>query len=182
MKKMAVLAMVAAVVLGGAAARAQEAPKMPAPQKEHEWLKQLEGDWDIEGEGVMEPGKPPVKSKGTESVRSLGGFWTVTEMKMECMGVPMTGVMTVGYDAGKKKYVGTWVCSMCDWLCKYEGWVDGKVLTLECEGPHPTTGKTVKMRDVIEVKDKDLNTLTSLILGDDGKWTTFMTMTAKRKK
>src|SRR5262245_32240527 len=115
MRMVAVLAAVA-VLVGGA--RAQEPPKMPAPQKEHQWLKQLEGEWETEAEMVMEPGKPPVKSKWTESVRSLGAFWAVAEMKGDCMGVPVTGVMTVGYDPQKKKYVGTWVCSMCDLLWK----------------------------------------------------------------
>jgi hypothetical protein len=183
MRKMVVLAMVAAVLVGGAVARAQEAPKLPAPQKEHEWLKQLEGEWETEAEMFVEPGKPPVKSKGTESVRSLGGFWSVAEMKGDCpLGGSFTGVMTVGYDAQKKKYVGTWVCSMCDWLCRYEGTADGKVLTLECEGPNPETGKLTKMKDVIEVKDKDTKVLTSSLLGEDGKWVTFMTLTAKRKK
>lgn len=182
MQKMTVLAMVAAVLVGGATARAQDAPKMPAPQKEHEWLKQLEGEWVTEAEMVMEPGKPPVKSKGTESIRSLGGFWSMAEMKGDCLGVPVTGVMTIGYDAQKKKYVGTWVCSMCDWLCKYEGTADGPVLTLETEGPNPTTGKLVKMRDVIEIKDKDHKVLSSSMLGENGKWVTFMTMHSRRKK
>jgi hypothetical protein len=170
-----------AVVIAGAG-RAQDSGKMPAPQKEHEWLKAFAGEWESEAEMVMAPGQPPVKSKGTESAKLLGGFWLVSEMKGECMGVPVTGLMTVGYDAQKKKYVGTWVCSMCDWLCKYEGSADGKVLTLECEGPHPETGKLVKMKDVVELKDKDHKTLTSSMLGDDGKWVTFMTMTSKRKK
>ena len=152
---------------------------MPAPQKEHQWLKQLEGEWETQAEMVMEPGKPTVKTKGTESVRSLGGFWSLTEMK--CFGIPVTGVMTVGYDAQKKKYVGTWVCSMSDWLCTYEGSVDGRVLTLECEGPNPLTGKMVKMKDVIEIKDKDHRTLTSSLQTADGKWLTFMTMHVRRK-
>jgi hypothetical protein len=179
--RMYALAGFVAVALAGPAS-AQEALKPPAPQKEHEWLNQFVGEWELESEMLLEPGKPPVKGKGTESVRSLGGFWIVSEMKGECLGFTVTGVMTVGYDPRTKKYVGTWVCSACDWLCHYEGSVDGKTLTLHCEGPNPTTGKTAKMKDVMEWKDKDTRVLTSSILGEDGKWTVFMTATAKRKK
>jgi hypothetical protein len=171
------------VVVLSAPAGAQEAPAVPTPTKEHEWLKQLVGEWETEAEMVVEPGKPPVKSKGTETVRLLGGFWLVSEMHGDCLGVPVTGIMTVGYDPQKKKYVGTFVCSMCDLLFKYEGTVNGKVLTLECDGPSPTDPtKTVRMRDVLELKDKDTRTLTSSLLGEDGKWVVFMTATAKRKK
>jgi hypothetical protein len=180
MKQFAVLAVMAVLGWG---VRAQDFPKPPPPQKEHEWLKQLEGEWECDGEITMEPGKPPVKTKGTESVRTLGGFWSLNEMKTECFGVKMTGIMTVGYDAQKKKYVGTWVCSGSDWLCEYKGAVDGKVLTLDCEGPSPTApGKTCKMRDVIEIKDKDTKVLKSFIQSEDGKWVPFMTMTSRRKK
>ena len=184
MRKFAVAGFVAVVLVVPSLSRAED-PKPPTPLKEHEWLKQFAGEWDTDAEMVMEPGKPPVKSKGSESVKLLGGFWLISEMKMECFGTEMTGVMTVGYDAKKKKYVGTWVCSMCDWLCEYEGSVDaaGKVLTLNCEGPSPTDpSKLVKMKDVMELKDKDTRVLTSFIQGDDGKWTQFMTLTAKRKK
>jgi hypothetical protein len=40
------------VVLAGVAL-AQEAPKAPTQQKEHKWLKQLEGEWVTEGEGLV---------------------------------------------------------------------------------------------------------------------------------
>jgi hypothetical protein len=183
MRRVAVLALAAAVLVVGTRTRAQEPPKMPAPQKEHEWLKQFVGEWETEAEMVLEPGKPPVKSRGTESARLLGGFWIVSEFKGEFLGVPMTGIMTVGYDTQKKKYVGTFVCSSCDQLWKYEGTVKGQVLTLETEGPNPTTpGKTCKMRDVMEIKGNDLRMLTSSLQAEDGKWVTFMTMTARRKK
>ena len=42
------------------------------PQKEHQWLQKLVGEWTCESEATMEPGKPPERFKGTESVRSLG--------------------------------------------------------------------------------------------------------------
>ena len=179
--KKATLVVMAAVLAVGFAVRAQDAPKPPAPAKEHEWLKQLDGEWVTEADLVMGPGKVE-KSKGTEVTRSLGGFWSVGEYKGECMGVPVTGLLTIGYDAQAKKYNGTWVCSMSDHLVKYEGTLKGNVLTLDCECPNPATGKLVKMKDVIELKGKDHKTLTSSMLGDDGKWVTFMTLTAKRKK
>jgi Protein of unknown function (DUF1579) len=182
MKKLvAVVGLVAAVAVG----RADEPPKPPAPLKEHDWLKQLAGEWETEAEMVMEPGKPTVKFTGTETARTLGGFWLVGEHKISPMGTPVTGVMTVGYDAAKKKYVGTWVCSVDGHLWHYEGTVDsaGKVLTLNTEGPDMTNpGKTCKMRDVLEVKDPDHVVLTSQMQTADGKWVQFMTMNKKRKK
>jgi len=42
------------------------------PQKEHQWLQQLVGEWTYEGEASMGPDKPPEKFQGTESVRSIG--------------------------------------------------------------------------------------------------------------
>ena len=56
---------------------------MAPPQKKHEWLQQLVGEWTVEGEMLMEAGQPPEKYQGTESVRSLGGYWTVAEGRGE---------------------------------------------------------------------------------------------------
>jgi hypothetical protein len=176
---LAVLALTLAI-----AVQAADAPKPPAPQKEHEWLKQLEGEWVTEAEMLMAPGQPPMKWKGTETVRSLGGFWTVGEMKSEFMGTPVTGMMTLGYDPKAAKFVGTWVCSADGHLWKYEGTLDaaGKVLTLNTEGPDMSApGKLAKMKDVIEIKDKDHKVLTSSMQGPDGKWVQFMTMHLRRK-
>jgi hypothetical protein len=158
------------------------AAEPPAPAKDHEWLKQFAGEWEAEAEIVVEPGKPAAKYRGTESTRILGGFWLVSEMKGTLLDAPFAGLMTVGYDTEKKKFVGSWVCSACDRLFKYEGTATGNVLTLETEGPHPATGKIVKLRDVVELKDKDHKFLTSYAQGEDGKWVSFMTMTARRKK
>jgi hypothetical protein len=182
--QMRVLTVLATMMFAGGV-MAQDGPKPPSPQKEHEWLQQLVGEWETEAEAVMGPGQPPLKVKGREVVRSLGGYWTVGEMTTEMMGMPVMGVMTIGYDPQAKKYVGTWVCSMEGHFWKYEGTLDatGKVLTLNTEGPDMSKpGKLAKMRDVIEIKDKDHRTLTSYMLGDDGKWTQFMTMNARRKK
>ncbi len=69
------------------------------PQKEHAWLQQLVGEWTYESECSIEPGKPPEKFAGSETVHSLGGLWIVCEGRSEMPGGGMaTTLMTLGYD------------------------------------------------------------------------------------
>jgi hypothetical protein len=156
------------------------------PQKEHQWLHKLVGEWTSEGEATMEPGKPPERFKGTESVRSLGGLWVLAEGQGEMPGGgPATMLMTLGYDMRTKRYVGTWVGSMMSHLWVYDGSLDAaeRVLTLESEGPamRPDAPLT-KYRDVIEFKSDDHRVLSSYALGDDGEWREFMTAHYRRKR
>jgi len=51
--------------------------EMPTPGPEHQWLQQLVGEWTFETECSMGPDQPPIKNAGRETVRSLGGFWTI---------------------------------------------------------------------------------------------------------
>jgi hypothetical protein len=155
------------------------------PQKEHEWLHKLVGEWAYESEMPMEPGQAPAKFQGSESVRSLGGVWIVGEGQGEMPGGgSATTIITLGYDARKQRYVGTWVGSMMTNLWVYEGWLDaaGKVLTLESEGPDFTTkGKTAKYRDVIELESDDRRMLTALVQADDGEWKKLMQASYRRQ-
>jgi hypothetical protein len=163
---------------------AQEIPKLPTPQKEHEWLHQFVGEWESESEASMGPGQPAMKCKGTMKSRMLGGFWVVSDMTSDMMGMQMTAIQTVGYDPSSKKYVGTWVDSMINYMWKYEGTIDesGKILTLAAEGPNfMLEGKLSKFRDVYEFKSRDHIVVTSSMQGDDGKWVTFMTGNIRRK-
>jgi len=163
----------------------QQMPPMTTPQKEHQWLQQLAGEWDADCEFTMEPGQPPVKSKGTESARMLGGFWLVAENKGVMMDKPFTGILSIGHDIDKKRFVGTWVDSMAPLLWNYTGSVDdaGKKLTLEAEGPCPMQpGKIFKFKESLEIKDADHKVFTSMMQGEDGKWTTNGTITYTRKK
>jgi hypothetical protein len=185
MKKYVAWGFIVALVASVSVSRAQEAPELPAPQKEHEWLQQLVGEWESEFEAVPDPSQPPVKSKGSESARSIGGFWVVAENKGDFDGLEFTGLLTLGYDADKKRYIGTWVDSMQSYLWTYEGTVDadGKVLTLETEGPCPMRpGQTTNFREVLELKSKDHKVFTSSIQLEDGSWVTMLTINYRRKK
>jgi hypothetical protein len=162
--------------------------EISTPQKEHKWLEKMVGEWTSEAEMTTEPGKPQEKCSGTESVRSLGGLWVLAEGhgEMPGGGGPATMMLTLGYDPQKKKFVGTWVGSMMTHLWVYSGTLDAgeRVLTLEAEGPSMAApeSKMAKYRDVIEFKSDDHRVLTSHMLGDDGKWSHFMTAHYRRKK
>jgi hypothetical protein len=156
------------------------------PQKEHKWLQKLIGEWTSEAEMACEPGKAPEKMQGSESVRALGDLWVLLEGRGEMPGGgSATMLMTLGYDPQKKRYIGTWVGSMMTHLWIYDGSLDasGKELTLNAEGPSFTDeGKLSKYRDVITFESDDHRTLTSHVLGDDGKWTQFMTAHYRRTR
>ena len=154
------------------------------PQKEHQWLQQLVGEWTFE-QPPCAPGQPP--STGGETVRSLGGVWILCEGRFEMPGGGQgVTIMTLGYDPAKKRFVGTFVGSMMTNLWIYEGSLNGNVLTLDAEGPGfspegKPTGKMAKYKDVIEITSDGQRTLTSNILGEDGKWTQFMQAQYRRK-
>jgi hypothetical protein len=158
----------------------------PEPQKEHQWLQKLVGEWTQESEAAMGPDKPTEKWVGTESVRSLGGIWILAEGQGEMPGGgTMTSIITLGYDPQKKRFVGTFIASMMTYLWVYDGELDaaGRVLTLNAEGPDfAVEGKMAKYRDVIEFKTDDHRVLTSHVLGDDGNWQEFMRADYRRKK
>src|SRR5688572_28468528 len=152
----------------------QETTAQAEPQKEHQWLQKLVGAWTLEGEATMEPGQPASRFTGTESVRSLGGLWFLAEGQGEIPGGGVaTTMMTLGYDAQKKRYVGTWIGSMMTDLWVYDGTLDAdeRVLTLGAEGPSMTyEGTMTQYKDVIEFRSDDHRVLTSHMLDDGGNW------------
>lgn len=154
------------------------------PQKEHEWLLQLVGDWTFEVEGE-EPGKEPMKASGTETVRSLGDLWVVGEGEGDMPdGTPGTTQLTLGYDPSTQRFVGTWIGSMMTHMWVYDGELDdsGRVLVLDSEGPSMSGGPAkAKYQDVIEIEDDDTRLLRSRVLGDDGDWHEFMTARYRRR-
>jgi hypothetical protein len=164
----------------------QEACKKAEPQKEHEWLTKLVGDWTMEAECMMGPDQPPMKSKAKETVRSLGGLWIVAEGEGAMPdGAPALTMMSLGYDPQTKRYVGTWIGSMMTHMWVYDGEMSssGTTLTLNAEGPDfLDTTKKAKYQDIIEIVSDDHRMLKSQVQGADGKWTHFMTANYHRVK
>jgi hypothetical protein len=164
----------------------QDSTMHAEPQKEHQWLQKLLGEWTYETEVTMGPDRLPEKATGTEQVRSIGGLWVLAEGQGEMPGCGhATTLMTLGYDSQKQRYVGTWIGSMMTYLWLYEGELDTAemTLTLNSNGPAMTgDGKMAKYKDVIEFKNDDHRVMTSHVLGDDGQWHHFMTANYRRKQ
>jgi hypothetical protein len=156
------------------------------PQKQHEWLKRLVGEWIMESEAPAEPGQEPEKLTGVETVRTLGDIWVVFEGRGQMPGgCEGTTLMTLGYDPQKGRFVGTWHGSMMTNLWVYDGELDAAELELrlDSEGPSFSGDGTIdKYRDVIEVVDDDHRRLKGHVLGADGQWNHFMTASYRRKK
>jgi hypothetical protein len=147
--------------------------------EQHRWLHRLLGEWRTESEMDSEPGQTPQVLVGREVVRLLGEAWVVCEGGSDTPGGgSVQYVMTLGYAPERQCYVGTWIGSVMTHLWIYEGWrdPDAPVLTLEAEGPawtpqcQPIPGKTARYRDVITFLSDDHRTLTSSVLGEDGRW------------
>jgi hypothetical protein len=163
-------------------ALAQGPPPTPKPGPEHEHLKKDVGKWDAVVEMFEEPGKPAQTSKGVEtSTLMAGGLWLVTEFKGEVAGAPFEGHGITGYDANKKKYVGTWADSMSTGLSTIESTYDSgsKTLTGWIEGPD-ASGKMMKMKTVTEWKDDNTRVVSFHMQGPDGKEMLGMRITYKR--
>jgi hypothetical protein len=92
--------------------------------------------------------------------------------------------MTLGYDPGQKRFVGTFIGSMMTHLWIYSGRLDdaGKVLTLDTEGPDFSGGPDlVPYQDIIEFVNDDHRILKSQLRDKDGNWQQFMTADYRRK-
>jgi len=95
---------------------------------EHRWLHKLVGDWTYEM-----PGQDGKLYTGTSRVRPVGDLWIQEEIEMG----DDRSLMTLGYDANKRRYVGTFLSTMGDFLWVYDGALDekGRMLLLEADGP-----------------------------------------------
>lgn len=124
--------------------------QFPSASEEHKILKHEDGNWDCEITMFMGPAgpyNPPQKSKGSEKNTMLGDFWLVSEFKGSFEGMPFQGRGQIGYDPGKKKYVGSWIDSFSPNATHMIGTYDAekKMMTYETTGigmdGNPTKGK-----------------------------------------
>jgi hypothetical protein len=114
-------------------AKTQQEPIMNTePQKEHQWLQKLVGEWTYETEAMMSPDQPPERATGTESVRSIGGLWVVGEGQGE---MPCGGAATwSSIDASSifKRMFEKLKISIVRYSERHQ--VKGRILIFRCSG------------------------------------------------
>jgi len=164
---------------------AQMCPLATPPADGHGWLHRLLGEWDYTGEFVMPDGGTGT-GMGTESVRSLGGYWVVGEAHGWMPGpggFESRCIITLGFDAARGRFTGSWIGSMMPHMSHYDGALseDGRVLTLESEGPDFTGEGTALYRDTLAWEDEDHRRLETHMRGPDGAWIRLMTLRHARR-
>jgi hypothetical protein len=131
------------------------------------------GTWDAELEIRPEPGQPPQRSQGVSVGRLIaGGRWLVVDFKNQTTGFEGHGVY--GWDAAKKKYVGTWVDDMRASLTVLEGDWDPAQRTM--------TFHAERWREVTTTVDDDTQIYRLFFPGPDGKDFEMMTVTYRRRR
>ncbi len=157
------------------------------PQAEHAFLQRLVGEWHmVSATGCQEYDPNDPQMRFTETVKSIGGLWIVSEGNGRMPdGTPTTMVLTLGFDPASGHYVGSWIGSMMTTFWIYKGWLepDGKTLVLEAKGPKfDGTGETTTYRDVVTLHDDDSRTFSGSVIQPDGSFQQFMSSDFQRTR
>lgn len=119
------------MVTSGAPVAWAQGPPDAQPTPMHKILESEVGVWDATVK-AFEPGSETGQDagKGVETIRMIGGLWSISDFKGEFGGMPFEGRGCTGYDPKKSKYTGSWCDSMSPRLMLTEGTYDEKTKTM----------------------------------------------------
>lgn len=174
-------ALVAAVLLVGAPALAQDemspeaAAEMAAwqaymtPGEEHQKMTQGAGEWRQELTFWMAPGAEVQQATSTSTVEAiLGGRYLTEEMTGTMMGMPFEGRGTFGYDNAKDQYFMTWIDNMGTGLMTGWGAPEGNKVTYSGTFVDPASGEDKPFRTVVTEVDPDHMIMEMYVPAPDG--------------
>jgi hypothetical protein len=159
--------------------------KYATPGESHKKLESFVGSWDTSVKSWMQPGAPPMESKGTSENRMImGGRFLEQRFTGTMMDMPFEGLGYTGYDNYKKKYVGSWMDNMGTGVVTSLGTADpsGKAMTFTGEMDDPMEGKTKPYKETITMVDNDHHVFEMWSPGPDGKMAKMMEIHYMRKK
>lgn len=160
----------------------QQNPFAARPQKEHELLQQLAGNWKAEFALSM-PGAPPMQSEARVESELLGKLWIATRYDdPQMVGGAFSGAELFGYDPDKEKYVSAWVDNQSASMTLQEGTYDPATRTLAMSGASkdPITGRESSSRSTIVWSDDDRRVQTMFAPGPGGEELQMFTITYSR--
>ncbi|MCY2958625.1 MAG: DUF1579 family protein [Planctomycetota bacterium] len=95
---------------------------MAAPGPAHAELMSHAGTWLVDYQYRMGPDAPWQPMQGTVTSKPvLGGRYLMEEHAMEMMGMPMQGLLFLGYDNSTKEYTSLWMDTSSTWWVEARG-------------------------------------------------------------
>lgn len=127
------------------------------PGPEHKQLQRLVGEWECVVHSYQPGSDKATESKAKAKITSImGGLFVQQNFQGEMEGVKFRGRGVNGYDATRKKFIGTWIDSMSTNIMTTEGEYDAKTHSLVEIGKTvmPEGAMTLKMVSKYESNDK----------------------------
>lgn len=145
-------------------------PEFAKPTAEHEWLMTHLGRWIVDCEFFMAPDQPPMKVEATDTVEAHGQFFTIAKFEANMMGMPFSGICTLGFDPVTAQFQSTWVDTMNPFLYQFTGKLDAKkkVLTMNGKAPDPNSKKLTTWRTTEEHVDANSRKFEMFMTVPDG--------------
>lgn len=182
--KIAALVFLTAIFLS-AGLMAQD-PPVSAPTIEHQILQNDVGVWDAKIRlFVNGPDTDPVVVTGVETNKMLGDYWLMSELEYDLSGQMMIGRGQFGFDANKKKFIGTW----CDSSSPYMNYLEGEwdksnnTWTYFLSG-HDAEGNPIFSKMITKIESQDRKTFEMYLKlpGDESQYLKMMDVEYARRK
>ena len=150
------------------------APGWTTPQSgpEHARLVAMCGTWDAEMSFWFQPGRPPVTTKATSTIRSiLGGRFIEETIEGTLNGAPFTTLAWTGFNTGTRQYEATRIATTNTARIAETGSFDEKTGQFELKADYALAGDTWHQRTVIQQPSPDAMTAASyLSFGNVPEW------------
>jgi len=161
------ICMIAVLLIVSATARA-DGPTSP----EHARLTAMCATWDVDVTFWLQPGRPPLTSKGTSTIRALfDGLFIEEKIEGSLNGAPFTTLAWTGFNTATHKYEATRIASTNTIRIAETGGYDEKTKQFDLRADYAFAGDTWHQRTVIQPTSADAMVATSyLSFGKVPEW------------
>lgn len=96
--------------------------EMAKPGAAHAELAARAGEWTVDYKYRWSPDAPWTTAQGTVASKPvLGGRYLMEEHAMEMMGMPMQGLLFLGFDNSAQEYTSLWMDTSSTWWVEARG-------------------------------------------------------------